>query len=306
MAPTTLNPAKRSIATNTLSDWIGIVPFLIFVFVFLIYPSINLFVGAFKDAQGNFTLANISILNNPYVLKSYSISLQLSIITSIVGGTLGFFAAYAITIGNAPRWMRSTLITFSALAANFGGVPLAFSFIATIGRTGFITGLLNQICFDNNAGVQTCPFRPYDHGFNLYGLAGLVLAYTYFLFPLMILTMTPALDSMKKEWREASGNLGASSWQYWRDIGLPILWPSILGSMLLLFGSAFGAFATAQALTGGSIYLVTILIGQQIRGDVLNNPNEGYALALGMVVVMAITITGYTILQRRTTRWLKS
>jgi putative spermidine/putrescine transport system permease protein len=122
----------------------------------------------------------------------------------------------------------------------------------------------------------------------------------------MVLTITPALEGLKKDWREASENLGASSWQYWRDIALPILWPSILGATLLLFGSAFGAFATAQALTGGSIYLVTILIGQQIRGDVLNNPNQGYALSLGMVVVMAFTILAYTVLQRQTARWLKS
>jgi putative spermidine/putrescine transport system permease protein len=152
--------------------------------------------------------------------------------------------------------------------------------------------------------VQVCPFNPYDHGFNLYSMTGLVLAYLYFQMPLMVLVISPALEGLKKDWREAAENLGASTRQYWLHVALPILWPSILGAMLLLFGSAFGAYATAQALTGGSIYLVTILIGQQIRGDVLNNPNEGYALALGMVVVMAVTIAGYTILQRRTTRWL--
>jgi putative spermidine/putrescine transport system permease protein len=304
-ATSSLNSVKRSISTINLKNWIGVAPFFIFVFTFLIYPSMNLFLGAFKDAQGNFTLANINFLSNPYVLKSYAISLQLSVITSLVGGIFGFFVAYAITIGKAPRLMQTILLTFSGLAANFGGVPLAFAFIATLGRTGFITALLKNICFNNSAGTLICPFNPYDHGFSLYSLTGLVLAYTYFQFPLMVLTITPALVSLKKDWREASENLGAKSWQYWRDVALPILWPSILGSMLLLFGSAFGAFATAQALTGGSIYLVTILIGQQIRGDVLNNPNEGYALALGMVVVMAFTIIGYTILQRRTTRWLK-
>jgi putative spermidine/putrescine transport system permease protein len=196
-------------------------------------------------------------------------------------------------------------MTFSGLAANFGGVPLAFAFIATIGRTGFITAILKAICFPAANGTQVCPFNPYDHGFSLYTMTGLVLAYTYFQFPLMVLTITPALEGLKKDWREASENLGANSFQYWRDIAFPILWPSILGATLLLFGSAFGAFATAQALTGGSIYLVTILIGQQIRGDVLNNPNEGYALALGMVVIMAVTIAAYTLLQRRTVRWLK-
>jgi putative spermidine/putrescine transport system permease protein len=287
-------------------NWVGVLPFFAFILIFLIIPSLNLFAGAFKDRQGNFTLVNINFLSNPYVLKSYAISLQVSVITSLVGGVFGFFVAYAITIGNAPRWMRNILMTFSGLAANFGGVPLAFAFIATLGRTGFITALLKQICFNDSSGAQICPFNPYDHGFNLYSMTGLVLAYTYFQFPLMVLTITPALEGLKKDWREASENLGASSWQYWTQVALPILWPSILGATILLFGGAFGAFATAQALTGGSIYLVTILIGQQIRGDVLNNPNQGYALALGMVVVMAITILGYTILQRRTARWLKA
>lgn len=297
--------ASRSVRIGTLKDWLGVLPFFLFIFLFVILPSANLFIGAFQNAKGSFTLANVEVLLNPYVLKSYRISLQVSLITSVLGGILGFFVAYAITIGRTPRWMRAILITFAGLAANFGGVPLAFAFIATLGHTGFITRLLKSICFTEVGGVQTCPFDIYQAGFNLYSLLGLTLTYIYFEFPLMVLTITPALLGLKNEWREASENLGANSRQYWLDIALPVLWPSILGAMILLFASAFGAFATAQALTGGSIYLVTILIGQQIRGDVLNNPNEGYALALGMVVVMAFSIVAYTLLQRRTARWLK-
>jgi len=300
-------PAQRTHSLrlpNRIANWLGLLPFFVFILAFLILPSLNLFLGAFRDQAGNFTLDNISLLTDSYVLKSYSVSLQISVITAIAGGLLGFAVAYAITWGNAPRWMRSVLITFSGLAANFGGVPLAFAFIATLGRTGFITALLKSICYADASGAQVCPFNPYDHGFNLYSMTGLVLAYLYFQMPLMVLVITPALEGLKKDWREAAENLGASTRQYWFHVALPILWPSILGAMILLFGSAFGAYATAQALTGGSIYLVTILIGQQIRGDVLNNPNEGYALALGMVVIMAFTIAGYTILQRRTTRWL--
>ena len=154
--------------------------------------------------------------------------------------------------------------------------------------------------------MQSCPFDIYKAGFNLYSVLGLTLAYVYFQFPLMVLTITPALEGLRREWREASENMGGNAVQYWWYVALPVLTPSILGASILLFASAFGAFATAQALTGGSIYLVTILIGQQIRGDVLNNPNEGYALALGMVVVMSISIAGYSFLQRRTARWLRS
>jgi putative spermidine/putrescine transport system permease protein len=248
----------------------------------------------------------MAVFRNPFVLKAYLSSLQVSFVTALAGGLFGFFVAYAVTIGNAPRWMRNVIMTFSGLAANFGGVPLAFAFIATLGRTGFITALLKEICFPAAGGDLVCPFNPYDHGFSLYSLSGLVLAYIYFQFPLMVLTITPALEGLKKEWREASANLGANNWQYWRDVALPVLMPSILGASILLFGNSFGAYATAQALTGGSIPLVTILIGQQIRGDVLGNPNEGYALAFGMVVIMAVTIIAYSLLQRKTSRWIKS
>jgi len=298
--------AGKARLAQQVETWIGVVPFFVFVLAFLIIPSLNLFVGAFQDAKGNFTFANIVALLDPYVLKAYSVSLQVSFITSLVGGIFGFFVAYAVTIGKAPRWMRNILMTFSGLAANFGGVPLAFAFIATLGHTGFLTAIFKQICYTGAAGAQVCPFDIYNAGFNLYSVTGLTLTYLYFQFPLMVLTMAPALEGLKKEWREASENLGASAAQYWWNIALPVLLPSLLGSTVLLFASAFGAFATAQALTGGSIYLVTILIGQQIRGDVLNNPNEGYALALGMVVIMGFCVTGYTILQRRTGRWLKS
>jgi putative spermidine/putrescine transport system permease protein len=127
----------------------------------------------------------------------------------------------------------------------------------------------------------------------------------YFQFPLMVLIIAPAIDGLRREWLEAAENLGASSFQYWRYVALPVLLPAILGTMILLFGNAFGAYATAFALTGGSINLVTIVIGAQLTGDVLGDPGLGYALAVGMVIVMALAITGYSVLQRRTERWLR-
>ncbi|MEW6240347.1 MAG: ABC transporter permease subunit [Chloroflexota bacterium] len=297
---------RRTWQEHPLWNWVGLLPFFLFIFAFLVLPSLNLFTGAFTNQEGEFTLENINILSNPFTLKSYIVSLQVSAITALVGGLFGFFVAYSITQGGAPRWMRNMITTFSGLAANFGGVPLAFSFIATLGQLGFITVFLKNICYTGADGSEICPFNPYDHGFTLYSLAGLVLAYTYFQFPLMVLTITPALEGLKKEWREAATNMGATPLQYWRDVALPVLMPSILGATLLLFGNAFGAYATARALTGGSIYLVTIAIGQQIRGDVLGNPHEGYAMAFGMVIVMSIAIVAYTLLQRRASRWIKT
>ena len=187
------------------------------------------------------------------------------------------------------------MLTFSGVASNFAGVPLAFAFISTMGRVGFITVLLRAIGFDI-----------YGAGFNLYSFAGLSVTYLYFQFPLMVLIIAPALDGLKKEWREASENLGASGWQYWRYVALPVLLPSVLGTMILLFGNALGAYATAFALVSGTFPLATILIGRQIRGEVLDNPNLGYAVAMGLIIIMSLSILIYSMLQQKTARWLKS
>jgi putative spermidine/putrescine transport system permease protein len=284
-------PARRHIAWT----WLGVTPFLVFALAFLILPATSLILGSFQDSAGRFTLANIAGLSDPSIVSAYWLSIRISAVTAISGGVFGFLLAYAAVLGGLPRFVRSTLMTFSGVASNFAGVPLAFAFIATLGRTGMITALLNSLL-----GLNI-----YQNGFSLYTFWGLSLTYMYFQFPLMVLVIAPAIDGLRGEWREASENLGATTWQYWRYVALPILLPSLLGATILLFGNAFGAYATAYALTGGSLNLITILIGAQISGDVLHNPGLGYALALGMVVIMAISIAGYSWLQRTSERWLR-
>ena len=282
-------------ASSAWRNWIGVVPFFLFAFLFIFLPSVSLLLGAFQDPEGKLTFLNFVGLLEPSILSSYWVTIRISLVTAVGGGLLGFFMIYAVTLGGLPRWMRSTLTTFSGVASNFAGVPLAFAFIATLGRTGLVTVLL-KLLFGLNL---------YDQGFSLYSFWGLTLTYMYFQFPLMALVITPALDGLKKEWREAAENLGATPFQYWTRVGIPILMPSILGAMILLFGNAFGAYATALSLTGGFINLVTIVIGSQIKGDVLHNPGLGYALAMGMVFVMIVTMTIYYFLRRRSERWLR-
>jgi putative spermidine/putrescine transport system permease protein len=293
-----IGPKNTALSRSRLGiswDWLGTVPFFLFAFAFLFLPALTLLVGGFQDKQGNFTFDNILGLSQEFIVRAYWLSIQVSVVTALGGGLFGFLLAYAAILGGLPRFVRTGLMTFSGVASNFAGIPLAFAFIATLGRVGFVTALFKSLF-----GVNI-----YDQGFNLYSFAGLSLTYMYFQFPLMVLIVAPALDGLKREWREASQNLGATSWQYWRYVALPILLPSLLGTMILLFGNAFGAYATAFALTGGSLNLVTVVIGAEISGEVLYNPGLGYALAWGMVVIMAISIAGYSWLQRRTEKWLR-
>ncbi len=296
--PQSLRVEKASSAGSRWSNfswaWLGVVPFFLFALAFMVLPAASLLIGSFQDGAGRFTLNNIIGLSDPTILDAYWLSIRISAVTAIAGAIFGFLLAYAAILGGLPPFVRSALMTFSGVASNFAGVPLAFAFVATLGRTGMVTMLLRIM------GINI-----YQEGFNIYTFAGLSFTYMYFQFPLMVLVIAPSIDGLKREWREASENLGASSLQYWRYIALPVLLPSILGATILLFGNAFGAYATAYALTGGSLNLVTLVIGAQIRGDVLNNPNLGYALALGMIVIMGISIMLYTWLQRKTERWLR-
>ena len=286
--------APRRLGQTALA-WIGVGPFFVFALLFLILPTLFLVAGAFQDADGRPTLQNLANLFQPTILNAYWISIKVSAASAIAGALIGFFLAWAAVLGGLPAWIRPTLMTFSGVASNFAGVPLAFAFLATLGRTGLVTALLMK-WFD---------FNLYGAGFNLLSFWGLALTYLYFQIPLMVLMLTPALDGLKREWREASAILGASTWQYWRMVALPLLWPSLLGATLLLFANAFGAIATAYALTGSSLNIVTILLYAQIRGDVLHDPNLGYALALGMILITGLSNGLYIWLRQRSERWLR-
>lgn len=259
-------------------------------------PIAFLVTGSFQDSAGRLTAQNYLDLTSQQIVNAYMNSIEISAVTALVGGLFGFLLAYAVILGGLPGVLRSALMTFAGVASNFAGVPLALAFIFTLGQAGLVTKLLAD-AFD---------FRLYGTGFSLYTKIGLELVYLYFQFPLMVLIIAPAIDGLRREWREASENLGASSAQYWRHVALPILMPSLLGTIILLFGNAFGAQATAFQLTGGTINLVTIVIGAQIRGDVLHNPGLGYAMAMGMVATMGVSIAIYVWLQRRSERWLRS
>jgi putative spermidine/putrescine transport system permease protein len=289
----TVGGASRPPRLN-FGHWLGVIPFFVFSGLFLIAPTLILAYRSLEGANGGLTLENYQQLVSDTVISAYAMSIKISLTTAILGGLIGFLIAWVVSMGGLPPRFRLITTTFSGVAANFAGVPLASAYVFTLGRVGLVTALFKMF------GVEL-----YKNGFSLYSFLGLILVYLYFQIPLMVLTILPALDGLKREWREAAENLGATPVQYWSRVAFPVLMPSILGTMILLFGNSFGAHATAYALTGGLFNLATLLIGQQISGDVLHNPGLGYAVAMGMVIIMAFSILIYSILQRRSERWLK-
>jgi putative spermidine/putrescine transport system permease protein len=292
MTDLTASPPRR----RALSfEWLGVAPFIIFAVMFLILPTLYLIGAAFVGRDGQFTFDNIAGLFTDQIMAAYWISIRISGASAILGAFIGLAIALALIRGKLPSGLRSAVMTFSGVASNFAGVPLAFAFISTLGRLGLVTIILKTVF----------GFELYKSGFNLLSFWGLTITYLYFQIPLMLLIIAPAIDGLKKEWSEAAQTLGATPWQFWRYVGLPILWPSFLGTLSLLFANAFGAIATAYALTGSSLNIVPILLYAQIRGDALQNPGLGAALALGMILITAFANIVYLVISARAERWMK-
>jgi putative spermidine/putrescine transport system permease protein len=217
----------------------------------------------------------------------------LSAQSAIIGAAGGAVLAYAIATGRRDGGLRRTFVAASGMLAQSGGVTLAFAFIATVGAQGVLTVLLG------GAGLELSPTL-------LFGLGGLTLVYSYFQIPLMVLVFLPALDGLRPQWREATETLGGTSWKYWRHVAVPILTPPFLGALLLLFANAFSAYATAAALISQGSIIAPLQIRVALTSETIaGQENVGKAIALGMIVVVAIVMTLYTLLQRRSARWLR-
>ena len=263
-----------------MPQWIAAAPFFLYVGIFLLLPTAIVVSGAFIDSAG-LSLANFATMNQRFVINAFLNSVLLSATSAIIGAVFGALLAYAVATGNPNGAFRRLVSSACGVLAQFGGVTLAFAFIATIGGAGFITLWLHQ-------------------------LRGLVLVYIYFQIPLMVLVFLPALDGIRPQWREATESLGGGTWHYWRYVAGPLLAPAFLGGTLLLFANAFSAYATAAALVNQGSIIASLLIANTLTSEVgLANPGIASAFALVMVVIVAVVMVLYTLLQQRTARWLQ-
>ncbi|MEU0496993.1 ABC transporter permease subunit [Mycobacterium sp. NPDC006124] len=277
-----------------LVDSLALLPFFAVVGIFLIVPTVTVIASAVVE-DGRFSLARLSALFSETALTALGRSVFLSGSTALLGAVFGALLAWLIVTRPATSMIRRGVISLCSVLAQFGGVALAFAFLATIGLNGVLTLWVQDHFGWNLAGSGW-----------LYGLPGLVLVYTYFQIPLMVIVFLPALEGLREQWREAAVSLGASTWQYWRQVAVPLLTPAFLGAVLLLFANAFAAYATAAALVSQGSPIVPLLIRAALTSEVvLGQSGFAYALALEMIVVVALVMGAYSLLVRRTSRWLR-
>lgn len=273
--------------------WLGLLPFFAFLALFLLMPAASVFLDSMRTADGGWSLAALGEAFSGQNFDAFRFSATFSAGAALSGVLFGTLLAYAASTAKRPNWLRNAVTSFCGVAANMGGLPLAFAFITLLGaRAGVLTNMLKWFGWDLYAG-----------NFGLDTVTGLVVVYSYFNIPLMVLVTLPAIDGLKVSWREACANLGGTSWTYWRRVGLPVLAPSLLGGFLLLFANSFAAYATAQVLTDNS-QIVSLRIAFFLGGDVsIGDDAVGFAIAAWMIVVMVVCMSLYWVARRRAERW---
>ena len=277
--------------------YLGVLPFLIFSGVFLLYPTWSVISGAFQDKVGKFSTAELrAVVNSPISRHAFFNSIGISAKTAIAGAIIGGLFAWALVSGKPGGFFYKFSVALSSVLAQFGGVMLTFAFLATFGFHGLVSTLA----------VRFAPGSFLAQSSWLYGMNGLTVLYTFFQIPLMVLVFLPTLQNMKPPWREASDALGGKAWEYWLRVGIPILTPSFVGAALLLFVNSFSAYATANTLISMADFLTPLEISSALSSEVGGaNPTEAKALSFVMVVVVIIAMTLYTLLRRRVTKWEK-
>lgn len=273
---------------------LGLLPFGAYIAIFLAVPTVLVAWSAFRSGDSGFTADALTAFAEPLVLRTFWNSLWLSAVTAVAGVVAGAAVCYALLGLRPDGAVRSSVDAISGALAQFAGVPLAFAYVAAIGINGFVT-----VALRDHLGIDL-----YANGTWLYEMPGLILPYLAFQIPLMVIVFMPALEALKPQWAEANATLGGSKASYWLRIGLPVLAPSLAGSLLLLFANAFSAYATAAALISQGSQIVPLQIRASFTSEtILGRENLGSALAMGMILVMAGVMALYSLLERRASRW---
>lgn len=287
-------PGRRAVRDRVRPEILGLCPFAAYLLIFLALPAVFAVLSGFTGRSGGLDLGNLSALADPVIVETFVNSTWLSLLTAVVGVVVGGLFCYALLGFRPDGALRAVVDAASGVLAQLGGVMLAFAFIATMGLQGLVTvWLKHALGFDLYAG-----------GAWIYALPGLILPYVYFQVPLMIITFMPAMSALKGQWVEATLTLGGTVRTFWLRVGIPLLTPSLLASFLLLFANAFSSYATAAALASQGAQIVPLQIRTALTSEtVLGRQNLAGVLALGMLLVMAVVMSLYSVVQRRASRW---
>lgn len=274
-----------------LTNWLPALPLLAIAYGLLVLPMVFLLGQSLLAENGSLTLAHwIAALSSPMNQQAILSSLLLGIVT----------ATLALVVGSPIAWLmvrmaplpRSLWLGGINTASHFSGIGLAFGFVALLGTYGMVTLAFQQL---------DLRFMPPTPG----SFWGLAIAYSYLNIPLFILLTLPGMGGVQQEWWEAAQTAGATHWQFWQRIGLPLLTPSLVIGWTLIFTGSIGLYGLPFALGVGapqSLRLLPVQIGRALETSIAGR-GEAAVLALLLLLFTTLALGISRVLLQRIGRW---
>jgi ABC-type uncharacterized transport system permease subunit len=288
---TLVSPPEHRLRTvrHVITQWAPAVPFLLTAGGVLVAAAIWLIRTSFSGPRGGWTLQPWQDIFAQQITRDAMVrSLVLSAIVATLCLVLGSVLAYLV-FGLARRG-RTAAQALLNVAANFGGASLAIAMVSTLGAVGFVRLLLQD-------------WFGYALGFDLYSLWGLVVTYMYFILPLYVLLVLPAMSVLRADWWDAVQAAGGTRWQYWRHVGLPVLCPFLLSGWVLTFAWSLGQFSVPYALLGetSATSLITTRLGNFLFSATggTNRFERAAALSVFLMAVSALALALYRLIANR-------
>ena len=246
-------------------------PFIIFIIIGTIIPLAMMFVYAFTNSDGGFTLENIAAIAEPGNLKALGLSLLYALISTLICLVLAFpiclilknvkhAQAVIVFIFLLPMWMNFLLRTMA--------------WQVLLEKGGVINSVISALGFEKLRLINTP--------------GAVIMGMVYDFLPFMILSINTAMSKIDNNVIEAALDLGAKPLQVDFKVILPLSIPGIVSGITMVFVPALTTFVISNMLGGGKVYLIGNIIEQEFT--TADNWNLGAGLSVVMMVFIVISM----------------
>lgn len=276
-------------ATSRLRGWGFIGPGLVWTIAFFAVPLLIMAAYSLFQRVGGRIVTDLSLGNyiaffsKPHHLKALVNSLEVTLITTIISVILAYPLAYILAFRVPPRWQRIALM-MAILPFWTSYVVRSYSWLLVLSSNGVISNVLQWLGIVQNP-ISLANSR-----------AATVLGFVHFFTMLLTLTIFANLVQISPNYRKAAADLGASSWQaFWR-ITLPLSIPGVMVGAFLTIVLTLGDYITPQILGG----FREVLLPQAIMLQIQRLADFPMASAMSLVLMVVISIIFLMF-----SRWLK-
>ncbi|MBQ5761509.1 MAG: sugar ABC transporter permease [Clostridia bacterium] len=283
--------------------WLYLLPAILFIGVFMIYPLIDVFIYSFEEgynsaSQSDFGTGTFNfqyVLRDPYFLQALKNTFILVIITVPMSTLIALFISLGLSSIKPLRHLYQT-VYFLPYVTNTLAVGIVFMILFK--KTAYSDGMVNLLI--NWFGGESVDFIDGPYWAKMFVLCFYTI---WVVMPFKILILTSALASVKEDYYNAAKIDGTPKWRVFTKITIPMISPMLFYLIITGFIGAFKAYSDSVALFGTNLNAagMNTIVGyiyDMLYGDGGGYPSYASAAAIILFVII-LTITCINLLVSR-------